>query len=190
MKACLLLLVILCISGCYPMRSTFYSPSGPSGKTVLSDCYGKAGVPNKFDINFPGFKGFVSTSLNDQGNKIRLSLLLNIEKGKAIDLKSKSIEIQMGNKKLVSSFDKVLAWNYGEAGLSRDETLVGFHDVTQQTTFSGSSYQAYEFTTDFDISSDEFTVRLPIFMIGLEVIDIGEIHFVKMTSTVIMPVNC
>lgn len=190
MKAWLLLLVILCISGCYPMRSTFYSPSGQSGKTVLSDCYGKAGVPNKFDIKFTGFKGFVSTSLNDQGNKMRLSLLLNIEKGKTVEFKTKSIEIQMGVKKLVSSFDKILAWNYGEAGLSRDETLVGFHDVAQQTKFSGSAYQAYEFTIDFDVSSDEFTARLPLLMIDSEVIDIGEIHFVKKISTVIMPINC
>jgi len=190
LKKVLLLTIVLCLIGCFPMRSTFYYPSGKGGKTVLSDCYGKAGFPNTYELRFAEFRGYLSTSLNDQGNKVRLTLLINVEKDKTIEFKAKFIEVHIDDKKLIYKFDKILAWNYGEAKILQNGTLVGLHDVTNQTSFSGSVYQAYEFTTEFEISSDDFTAKLPLISIGSAVIDIGEIHFIKKSSTVIMPINC
>ena len=40
--------------------------------------------------------------------------------------------------------------------------MFGFHEVTKQISFSGSADHAYESTTAFEVSSNEFTARLPL----------------------------
>jgi hypothetical protein len=172
------------------MHGTYYVPSGKSGETVLSDCYHSIGFPNTYKLRFSGFRGYVSNSLYDRGNKVTLSLIIYIDKDKdkLIELKSKTVDINIGDKKLKYNINKIIAWNYGEAGGSKDGTLFGFHDITSQMSFSG--FNVYELTTELDIPYNEFTAKLPLLIIGHEVIDIGEIHFIKKSSTVIMTINC
>jgi len=162
-------------------------PSGKIGKTVKS--YSGSGFPEIYEFEFKEFTGHVSTYIKGERNYITLVLMLNINKNNIIKFSSKIIEVITDGEVLKYNFNKIVGFNYGEAGINYDGSDFGLHNVLEQNSFSGSDYEAYGFTIDIDVSPEEFTVKFPFITINSKIVDIGKITFKKKYGTSVVPIN-
>ena len=179
------IVAILFLCGCFPMRSEFYEPESKKGVIELAHCRGLVGVPNtvRFKKKY-GIESYVTTYFeSEQEDILKIGISLKIPKGVIVEIKTDAISINVKGSETPIKYTKIWAGNYG---FTADE----IKDVIGSTVFSGDEYEIYEFLVFIPNPVDEFTVTMPVFYVNDHPVNFGKIKLTNKTEWAIYPLNC